>query len=64
MYDLQSDGESKEPPDTESSMDSLEKNWFSEINVKLWPGQCFSLKVTKIIHEERSKYQDIKIVET
>lgn len=37
--------------------------WFNEIN-DLWPGQCFSLKVKKVLHEEKSKYQDIKLVET
>ncbi|XP_053683675.1 spermidine synthase [Sabethes cyaneus] len=43
-------------------MDSSE--WFSEISDQLWPGQCFSLKVKKVLHEERSKYQDIKILDT
>uniref|UniRef100_A0A182QTI0 PABS domain-containing protein n=1 Tax=Anopheles farauti TaxID=69004 RepID=A0A182QTI0_9DIPT len=38
--------------------------WFSEISNELWPGQCFSLKVQKVLHEERSKYQDIKIVQS
>ncbi|XP_019852469.1 PREDICTED: spermidine synthase-like [Amphimedon queenslandica] len=34
--------------------------WFSEIN-DLWPGECFSLKVDEILHQERSQYQDIMI---
>lgn len=42
----------------------LEEGWISEVQNELWPGQAFSLKVKKIIHEEKSKYQDIKIVET
>lgn len=37
--------------------------WFNEVN-DLWPGQCFSLKVKKVLHEETSKYQEIKLVET
>ncbi|KAM7359573.1 spermidine Synthase [Cochliomyia hominivorax] len=45
-------------------MDAIQNGWFSEIQNELWPGQCFSLKVKKILHEEKSKYQDIKIVET
>jgi len=45
-------------------MDSISKGWFSEIQNDLWPGQSFSLKVKKIVHEEKSEYQDIKIIET
>lgn len=45
-------------------MNVINKGWFSEIQDDLWPGQCFSLKVKKILHEEKSKFQDIKIVET
>ena len=45
-------------------MDAITKGWFSEIQNDLWPGQSFSLKITKVLHEEKSKYQDIKIAET
>lgn len=45
-------------------MDILVKGWFSEISEELWPGQCFSLKYKKILHEETSAFQDIKILET
>jgi len=45
-------------------MDVIRNGWFSEIQNELWPGQSFSLKVKKIIHEEKSKFQDIKILET
>lgn len=38
--------------------------WFSEISEQLWPGQCFSMKVEKVLHEEQSKYQNIKILNT
>ncbi|KAL5286558.1 SRM family protein [Megaselia abdita] len=45
-------------------MDVIRNGWFSEIQEDLWPGQSFSLKVKKVVHEEKSKYQDIKILET
>ncbi|XP_037807967.1 spermidine synthase [Lucilia sericata] len=45
-------------------MDVIQNGWFSEIQNELWPGQCFSLKVKEILHQEKSKYQDIKIIET
>ncbi|TMW46433.1 hypothetical protein DOY81_008488 [Sarcophaga bullata] len=45
-------------------MDSVRNGWFSEIQNDLWPGQCFSLKVKKVLHQEKSKYQDIQIIET
>lgn len=45
-------------------MNKVQNNWFSEISDELWPGQCFSLKVKKVLHEEKSKYQNIQILET
>ncbi|XP_017002475.2 spermidine synthase [Drosophila takahashii] len=45
-------------------MDSLNNGWFSELQAELWPGQSFSLKVKEVIHKEKSKFQDIQIVET
>lgn len=45
-------------------MNVLVKGWFSEISDELWPGQCFSLKVKKVLHEEKSDFQEIKILET
>lgn len=45
-------------------MDCLVKGWFSEISDELWPGQCFSLKVKNILHEEKSEFQEIKILDT
>lgn len=44
-------------------MDAIKNGWFSEIN-ELWPGQCFSLEVKGVLHEERSDFQDIKLVDT
>lgn len=45
-------------------MDSIRNGWFSEISNELWPGQCFSLKVKSVLHEEVSDYQNIKILDT
>ncbi|GAB0096429.1 spermidine synthase [Sergentomyia squamirostris] len=44
-------------------MDLNLKNWFSEMN-DLWPGQCMSLKVKKMLWEEKSKFQHIQIFES
>lgn len=44
-------------------MDAIRENWFSEFS-PLWPGQCMSLEVTKVLHHEKSKFQDIKIFQT
>lgn len=44
-------------------MDALKKGWFSELS-PLWPGQCLSLEIEDVIHEEKSKYQDIKVLQT
>ena len=37
----------------------LSKNWFSEMNAECWPGQVFSLEVEQLLHQEKTKYQDI-----
>lgn len=47
----------------ETNMDSILNGWFSERS-ELWPGQSFSLQIKEILHEEKSKYQDIKILDT
>lgn len=44
-------------------MNAIHQGWFSEIN-DLWPGQCFSLKIKEILHEERSEFQNIKLIDT
>ncbi|XP_015597717.1 spermidine synthase [Cephus cinctus] len=44
-------------------MEALGQGWFSEIN-DLWPGISLSLQVTKILHQEKSAYQDILVLET
>ena len=37
----------------------LSKNWFSEKNTDCWPGQAFSLEVEQLLHQEKTKYQEI-----
>ena len=38
-----------------------DNHWFREVNAGFWPGQAFSLEVDKILHEEKSKYQDVLV---
>jgi spermidine synthase len=45
-------------------MNALINGWFSEISHQLWPGQCFSLKINEVLHEEQSDFQAIKVVDT
>lgn len=45
-------------------MNAIRDGWFSEISEEMWPGQCFSLRVKSILHEERSQFQDIKLIDT
>ncbi|XP_078053188.1 spermidine Synthase [Augochlora pura] len=44
-------------------MDTVKPGWFSEIN-DLWPGVALSLEVVKVLHRERSPYQDVMVIET
>lgn len=37
--------------------------WFREISSQ-WPGQAMTLKVTKILHVEKSLYQDVLVFES
>jgi spermidine synthase len=45
------------------AMDAMKKGWFSEIG-NMWPGMAQSLEVEKILHEEKSEFQDIKVLQT
>ncbi|KAH8308628.1 hypothetical protein KR044_009062 [Drosophila immigrans] len=45
-------------------MDAISSGWFSEVQDELWPGQSFSLRINKLLHKEKSKYQNIQVVET
>jgi len=44
-------------------MDAFKSGWFSELST-LWPSQCLSLEVDKVLHHEKSKYQDIMVLDT
>lgn len=35
--------------------------WFREISDTMWPGQAMTLKVDKVLHHEKSKYQDVLV---
>lgn len=44
-------------------MDSMKEGWFSESS-ELWPGLTLSMEVSKVLHREKSDYQDIIFLET
>ena len=44
-------------------MDAIHKGWFSELS-EMWPGQSFSLQVDEILYHDKSKYQDIMVLQT
>ena len=42
-------------------MDKITNGWFLEVN-SMWPGQAMSLEVEKVLHQEKSQFQDILIL--
>ncbi|XP_075974352.1 spermidine Synthase [Anticarsia gemmatalis] len=44
-------------------MDQIKDNWFSE-SCEMWPGATFSFEVTKVLHTEKSKYQDVLVCDS
>ncbi|XP_053612805.1 spermidine synthase [Plodia interpunctella] len=44
-------------------MNTLKTNWFSE-SCEMWPGATFSFEVKKVLHEEKSPYQQIHVFDT
>lgn len=40
---------------------SIKDGWFAEVSDTMWPGQAMSLKVEKVLHAEKSKYQDVLV---
>ena len=42
---------------------SIRDGWFSETS-KQWPGQAMSLKVRRVLHVEKSKFQDVLVFES
>jgi len=44
----------------EITHETIKDGWFREIS-HMWPGQAMTLKVEKVLHHEKSKYQDVLI---
>lgn len=44
-------------------MDTLKKNWFTE-SCDMWPGGTFSFEVKEVLHQEKSDFQDILVLDT
>ncbi|KAK3685399.1 spermidine synthase [Podospora appendiculata] len=42
---------------------SIKDGWFREIS-NMWPGQAMTLEVKKVLHHEKSQYQDVLIFES
>jgi spermidine synthase len=42
---------------------NIENGWYMEKNSQ-WPGQAMALEVKKVLHEEKSKYQDVLVFES
>ncbi|KAI5838106.1 Spermidine/spermine synthase [Morchella snyderi] len=42
---------------------TIKDGWFREIS-DMWPGQAMTLKVNKVLHHEKSQYQDVLIFES
>ncbi|AMD18768.1 HBL134Cp [Eremothecium sinecaudum] len=40
---------------------TIKDGWFREISDTMWPGQAMTFKVEKILHHEKSLYQDVLI---
>ena len=43
-------------------MDAINNGWFAELS-ELWPGQAMNLKVKEVLHNERTKFQDLIVFE-
>merc|ERR1712000_200349 len=44
----------------EITHETIKDGWFREIS-DMWPGQAMTLKVEKVLHHEKSQYQDVLI---
>lgn len=42
---------------------SIQDGWFREISDTMWPGQAMALRCKQILHVEKSKYQDVSVLE-
>ncbi|QBZ58952.1 hypothetical protein PoMZ_03910 [Pyricularia oryzae] len=47
----------------EITHETIKDGWFREIS-DMWPGQAMTLKVEKVLHHEKSKYQDVLIFQS
>ncbi|KAL2903221.1 Spermidine synthase 1, partial [Bienertia sinuspersici] len=54
---------STEAQDKPNPISSIIPGWFSEIS-PMWPGEAHSLKVEKILFQEKSKYQDVIVFQS
>ncbi|KAI8952549.1 spermine synthase [Xylaria longipes] len=45
---------------SEITHETIKDGWFREIS-HMWPGQAMTLKVEKVLHHEKSQYQDVLI---
>ena len=46
-----------------SFFSNMQNGWFRESEV-MWPGQSMSLKVEKVLYEEKSNFQDILVFDS
>ncbi|TGZ83376.1 spermidine synthase [Ascodesmis nigricans] len=42
---------------------TIQDGWFREIS-EMWPGQAMTLRVKKVLHHEKSQYQDVLVFES
>jgi spermidine synthase len=40
---------------------TIKEGWFREISDTMWPGQAMTLRVEKVLHHEKSLYQDVLV---
>ncbi|PUU78084.1 Spermidine/spermine synthase [Tuber borchii] len=48
---------------SETTHPTIQDGWFREVS-EMWPGQAMTLRVKKVLHHEKSKYQDVLIFES
>jgi len=41
---------------------SIQNGWFREVSDESFPGQALELRVKKILHTEKSQFQDVRII--
>lgn len=49
------------PRDMSLTHPSIKDGWFAEVSDTMWPGLAMSLRVEKVLHVEKSKYQDVLV---